>query len=91
MKEFMTQAMLVEQTPLDTLVISQITEIRKRENNLQMRFYQLSPGAEQGDQISLAEEVRLLEQYADRLNRMMDAMRGYTSQIVRQDRLGERV
>ena len=75
----MPQSLLVEQTPLDTLVISQIAEIRKRESALQERLGHLSG---QGEQVNFVEEVRHLQQCADRLNRMMDAMSGYAGQAV---------
>jgi hypothetical protein len=78
----MPQPMLVEQTPLDTLVISQIAEIRKRENALQERLGHLSLETAHGEQVSFAEEMRHLQRCADRLNRMMDAMGGYSSQVI---------
>jgi hypothetical protein len=78
----MPQSMLVEQTPLDTLVISQIAEIRKRESALQERLGRLSLQTAYGEQASFAEEMRHLQRCADRLNRMMDAMGGYSSQVI---------
>ena len=77
----MPQPMLVEQTPLDTLVISQIAEIRKREGALQERLGRLSVQAASGDQVRFAEEMWHLQRCADRLNRMMDAMGGYSSRM----------
>ncbi len=78
----MPHSMLVEKTPLETLVISQIAAIRKRESALQERLGRLSPEAADSDQISCAEEVWHLQLCADRLNRMMDAMGGYLNQVV---------
>ena len=78
----MPQPMLIEQTPLDTLVISQIAEIRKRESALQERWGCLSPQAAENEQVSFAEEMWHLQRCADRLSRMMDAMGGFTSQVI---------
>ena len=79
----MPQPILFKQTPLDTLVISQIAEIRKRESALQERLGRLSsPQAAQGEQISFAEEMWRLQRCADRLNRMMDAMGGYSRHVI---------
>jgi hypothetical protein len=78
----MINSMLVEKTPLETLVLSQIAAIRRRESALQERLGRLSPQAADSDHISCAEEVWHLQLCADRLNRMMDAMGGYSSQVV---------
>ena len=78
----MPNPILMEQTPLETLVISQIAEIRKRESALQERLRRLSPQAANGEQVSFSQEMWHLQLCADRLNRMMDAMGGYSSQIV---------
>lgn len=78
----MPHSTLVEQTPLDTLVISQIAEIRKRETALQERLGRLSPQAAGNEQVSFAEEMWHLQRCTERLNRMIDAMGGYSSQIV---------
>jgi len=78
----MLQSTLVEQTPLDTLVISQIAEIRKRESALQERLGHLSLQTAHREQVSFAEEVWHLQRCADRLSRMMDAMGGYSSQVI---------
>src|SRR5947209_490314 len=76
-EELMSLPILVEQTPLDTLVISQIAEIRKREIALKQRLSCLSSTqTAQGEQVSFAEEMWHLQRCADRLNRMMDAMNG---------------
>jgi hypothetical protein len=81
-KELMPQPILVEQTPLETLVISQIAEIRKRESALQERLGRLSGQAAHGEQVSFAEEIWHLQQCAERLDRMMDAMGGYSSRVI---------
>jgi hypothetical protein len=80
-QKFMPQPIAVEQTPLDTLVISQIAEIRKRESALKERLGRLSPQAAEDEQVSFAQEMWHLQRCADRLNRMMDAM-GCWSQII---------
>jgi hypothetical protein len=81
-EKLMPQPILVGQTPLDTLVISQIAEIRKREIALQERLGRLSPQTAENEQVSFAEEMWHLQRCADRLNRMMDAMGGCSSQVV---------
>jgi hypothetical protein len=78
----MPHSMLVEKTPLETLVISQIEAIRKRESALQERLARLSPQAADSDQINFAEELWHLQRSTDRLNRMMDAMCGYSSRVI---------
>ncbi len=77
----MLQPILTEQTPLDTLVIAQIAEIRKRESALQDLLGRLSPQAGENEQVRFAEEMWHLQRCADRLNRMMDAMGGCSSQL----------
>ncbi len=81
-KELMPHTISIEQTPLETLVISQIAEIRKRESALQERLRLLSPQAANGEQVSFSQEMWHLQRCADRLNRMMDAMGGYSSQVI---------
>jgi hypothetical protein len=78
----MPQPTPVGQTPLDTLVISQITEIRKRESALKERLGRLSPQVAEDEQVSFAQEMWHLQRCADRLNRMVDAMGGCWSQVV---------
>ena len=78
----MPQPVLVEQTPLETLVVSQIAEIRKRESALQQRLGRLTLRTADNDQVSFAEEMWRLQQCTERLNRMMDAMGGYSRQAV---------
>lgn len=78
----MPQPMLVEQTPLETLVISQIAEIRRRESALQERLGHLSRQTRNSEQVTFAEEMWHLQQCTDRLNRMMDAMNGYSSRVI---------
>ena len=79
----MPQPVPVEQNPLDTLVISQIAEIRKRESALQERWGHLSsPQIPQDEQVSFAEEMWRLQRCADRLNRMINAMNGYASHVI---------
>ena len=78
----MPQPVLVEQTPLETLVVSQIAEIRKRESALQQRLGRLTLRTADSDQVSFAEEMWRLQQCTERLNRMMDAMGGYSRQAI---------
>ena len=56
---------------LETLVIAQLAAIRRREAELQTRL-QSSAGLEP---VSVAAEVWQLQTSADRLSRMMDAMK----------------
>lgn len=78
----MPQQILVEQTPLETLVVSQIAEIRKRESALQEHLGRLLRQKTSSDQEDLAEEMWHLQKCTDRLNRMMDAMSGYSRSII---------
>jgi len=73
---------LPHQTPLETLVISQLREIRKRETALQEQWGRFSSRGVGADQATFAEEMLQLQQCTDRLSRMMDAMSGYSSHIV---------
>jgi hypothetical protein len=73
---------LIEQTALDTLVISQLAEIRKRESALQKRLCSLSLCIGTEDQMQFDEELLQLQQRTDRLSRLVNAMSGYSSQFV---------
>ena len=73
---------LLEQTALDTLVISQITEIRKLESTLQKRLCSFSICGKSDSELDCGEELLQLQQRADRLNRLINAMGGYSSQFV---------
>lgn len=73
---------LIEQTALDTLVISQLTEIRKRENALQKRLCSLSLCIGTEDRTQFSEELLQLQSHTDRLSRLVNAMGGYSSQFV---------
>jgi DNA gyrase/topoisomerase IV subunit A len=61
----------IEQTPLETLVISQLAAIRKQEAALKMRLRSITSR----EVANMAAEVWKLQTSADRLNRMIDAMR----------------
>jgi hypothetical protein len=58
---------MVEQNPLDVLVISQLTALRRHEAQLQREV-------ERGNGRNIAGELLQLRDRADRLNRMIDAM-----------------
>lgn len=59
-----------DQSALEMLVIAQLSALRKREAELQSRL-QSGAGLEVGN---VASEVWYLQNSADRLSRMMDAM-----------------
>ena len=68
---------LIEKTALDTLVMSQIAEIRKRESALHKRLYSFSSGIKLKNQIECDKELLQLQQCTDRLSRLINAMSGY--------------
>lgn len=78
----MLQPTLIEQTPLETLVVSQIAEIRKRESALQEHLSRLLRQKASSDGENLAEEMWHLQRCTDRLSRMMDAMSGYSKSVI---------
>ena len=62
--------MQAQQTPLETLVVSQMAVIRRREKALQLR---LTSGVA-GETETVAADLWSLRQSADRLDRMIEAM-----------------
>jgi hypothetical protein len=58
--------------PLDTLVLTQLNELRRAEEELVRRYASISE--EDNAQIAFASEVTQLQRRADRLHRMLEGM-----------------
>ncbi|MBV9225528.1 MAG: hypothetical protein JOY85_15965 [Acidobacteriaceae bacterium] len=78
----MPTSTLPRQTPLETLVISQLMEIRKRESALRDQWGRFSSLGVGTNQTTFTEEMLQLQQCTDRLSRMMDAMSGYSNRVI---------